>query len=443
MEFTAEQQNVINAIMNGDNIFITGPGGTGKTTIIRHIAAILDVGVTAMTGAAAVLINGQTLHSFLGIGLGKGSVDELVKRINGFPKVRRVWRDLERLVIDEVSMMSAELFEKLNEVGKEVRANDKPFGGIQLILSGDFLQLPCVKGQFCFESGAWEECKLKVFHLTTIMRQDNTRFQECLNKARFGVITQEDIDFITQSRDEPGEHPNQASPDQQRIKPTKIFCYNADVDALNQSKLDKLCHEHEKNGVTETNGLREFNAEIVTRDLIIKDITKFCNAQPTLQLAVGAQVMLLVNRDVELHLVNGSRGVVVGFDDDDLPIVRFKHATITIDFHAYEIKEHKKTLATIFQIPLKLAYAITVHKSQGVTLDAAMIDLNGVFEFGQAYVALSRVRDTTGVELFNASPASFRAHPKALAFYNHSKPAPVKKTTRRRRVPVQTQEHSD
>lgn len=423
MIFTDEQLQIIETIKTGRNVFVTGPGGTGKSTIIQHLIdnvyadpiSFKTIGVTAMTGAAAVLINGQTLHSFLGIGLGKDSVDDLVTKIMARPKTKKIWDDTDIIIVDEISMLSSELLTKLNNVAKEVKTNNKPFGGIQLIFAGDFLQLPCIKGDFCFECEDWDECAFATFHLTQILRQHDVRFQECLNNARFGKITQEDLEYC-QNKNNVNNVLNVLS---DVIKPTKILCHNADVNEINKRKLEKL----------PTKEIKEYNADIeynsnfynpFKHKFLFQDITKICNAQPVLSLALGAQVMLLINIDTKIGLVNGSRGVIVDFTNEELPVVLFKNGCkLIIDYHKYEVKEGKYLVGTIFQIPLKLAYAITVHKSQGMTLDSAIIDLNGVFEYGQAYVALSRVKNIESLFLLNAVVSSFKAHPKAINFYNN------------------------
>lgn len=434
MIFTKEQLEIIQAINNKQNVFITGPGGTGKSTIIKYLAnewttlemdpweqrRVRTIGITAMTGAAAVLINGQTLHSYLGIGLGKDSVDDLVRKIMNRSKIKKKWDDLDILVIDEISMLSDELLIKLNEVAKQIRANKKPFGGIQLVFAGDFLQLPCIKGNFCFECDDWLECSFITFHLTKILRQHDVRFQECLNNARYGRVTLEDIEYCTMNNRSSEKNKGKSC-----IKPTRILCHNADVNKINERKLKKL-------NATE---IKKYDSDIEYNSIfydprkhqfIFQDITKICNAQPTICLAVGAQVMLLINIDTKNGLVNGSRGIVSDFTNNELPVVLFKNGSkLVIDFHKYEVTEGKKLIGTVFQIPLKLAYAITVHKSQGMTLDSAIIDLNGVFEYGQAYVALSRVKDVNSLYLYNALKSSFKAHPKAVNFYEEQALRPV------------------
>jgi ATP-dependent DNA helicase PIF1 len=433
MLFTNDQQIAISAIKKGRNVMITGPGGTGKTTIINHLKDVLMdpvryLGVTAMTGAAAVLIGGTTLHSYLGIGLGKDSEDDLVKKINGREKLKRKWRDTNILVVDEVSMLPADLFDKLNRIAKRVRRRSEPFGGMQLVFGGDFLQLPCIKGSFCFESKAWKECGFEIFHLTKIMRQADKQFQACLNRARFGEMTEEDFEYVTQSDDRRVGKPLKEKIASMEIKPTRILCENVDVNEINQTKLEQLPVEE----IYKYKYKIEYNLdnyESRVHHFMFKDITKLCNAQPTLCLSVGAQVMLLVNMDVKQGLVNGSRGVVTRFIECKTcnskgeekiqykPVVRFKDGEIVMNRHGYEVKDGKYLVATIFQIPLKLAYAVTVHKSQGMTLDSAIINLKGVFEYGQAYVALSRAKDVNNLFLKNVTKSAFKAHPKALEFY--------------------------
>ncbi len=401
---------VFESIKKGNNTFITGPGGTGKTVIIKHIAKTFKntlIGITAMTGVAAILIEGTTLHSFLGIGLGLGSEDDIVSKVNGSSKLLKKWNS-DILVIDEVSMLSSKLFEKLNNVAKRVRCNNKPFGGMQLVFSGDFLQLPCADKIFCFESETWNECQFSIFNLKRIMRQTNIEFQLCLNRARLGNITDEDLELITKN----------VYSKTSEIKPVKIFCKNVDVDKLNISKLKRLPAEK----------IYKFKYKIEIKDKdqdhhMFNDITKFCNAQPILLLSIGAQVMLLVNLDFEIGLVNGSTGIVIDFIEVRnekviyIPVVKFRQITLPINRYDYLLTYMNKVVGVVHQIPLKLSYAMTVHKSQGLTLDSALIDLQEVFDCGQAYVALSRVKDVDNLFVKNASKTIFKANPKAVKFY--------------------------
>jgi ATP-dependent DNA helicase PIF1 len=400
------QHAVIDSVQSKRNVFITGPGGVGKSTIIRHIVSDAQfqadvIGVTAMTGSAAVLIGGRTLHSYLGIGLGRDSAIDLAQKIRSNRKTLAVWRSTSILIIDEISMMSGQLLDKLNQVAKLVTGRKKPFGGIRLVLSGDFLQLPCITGSFAFEATCWNELYLEIFDLIEIHRQPDQIFKDFLAMARVGKATASDLDRVVKS----------SSPSNDGIIPTKILCKNYDVDRINNSELLKLANE------TNT-----FEIEIEKRSpRCPHDVKweKYCNAPQMLTLSIGAQVMLLINMPAPSVLVNGSRGVVVGFNPDDLPIVKFESTTQTIVHYEWEVYEEKCLLAVIYQIPLRLAWAITVHKSQGLTVDSAVINLSGVFECGQAYVALSRVKCAKSLTLLNASPNSFKAHPKAIQFYEN------------------------
>lgn len=415
---TDEQTRVFEYIQSGKNTVITGPGGTGKTTLIKFICQNLEgrVGVTATTGTSAVLINGRTLHSYLGIGLGKESEAALFSKVRR-SKALQNWNEMNALVIDEASMMSAELFDKLNYVGQNVRRNNRPFGGIQILLCGDFLQLPVINGEFCFKAKSWSECEFKVFNLTHILRQSDVEFQNCLNSARLGALSNTQLEYITGYSEEPVPA-EQEGEDEHKIKPTKILCCNVDVEYINKQELIRLNSE-----IFEYEADTQYNPKVyqpAAHKHLFEDISKICNARPKLELALGAQVLHLVNIPDSV-IVNGSRGVVVGFEDD-LPVVQFKNGIkLTIGYHGYEVTEtiNRKSvvIGTVYQIPLRLAYAITVHKSQGMTLDSAIIDLQKVFEYGQAYVALSRVKDVKNLQLFNATVKSFRAHPHALEFY--------------------------
>lgn len=395
---TDEQRNVIEAIKSGSNVFITGPGGVGKSTIIRDLE---NVAITAMTGAAAVLIGGRTLHSYMGIGLGKENEKDLFYKVSSKASVAKTWKDLKTLVIDEVSMLPAKLLDKLEYVARRIRSSSAPFGGIQLILVGDFLQLPCIDGEFCFESQCWESLNFTVFNLLEIQRQVDITFQKVLNKARFGEITEADIKYLMSNTEFPDDG----------IAPTRILCTNVDVDRINAKELAKLPADETFTFQIEIDQQPGSNYRIYPKN--------HCNAVESLTLAVGAVVMLLVNTNQSSGLINGSIGTVVRFDNDGIPIVRFINGIVmTVGYHTWEVRENKILRGKIHAIPLRLAYAITCHKSQGATIDRAIIELKDVFDFGQAYVAISRVKSIESLILKNAISDSFKAHPKALKFYS-------------------------
>lgn len=320
------------------------------------------------------------------------------------------WVKLDVLVIDEVSMLSPTLFDKLEELARRVRMNSKPFGGVQLILCGDFLQLPVVgEDTFCFESNGWKKCVEEVVHLIEIMRQDDPEFQKVLNELRYGLVS-ENSKKLLNSRLKV-ELKNDLG-----IVPTRIYTTNSEVDFINEEELDKLA-------VDEKVIFYEYEMEVevykyeASKPSIIDNFKKSCIAPAKVQLCIGAQVMLLCNLDLENGLANGSRGMVVEFINE-IPVVLFLNGEKRIiDRFVWNIEEQEKKIASLIQIPLKLAWACTVHKTQSITLDYAVVNLNNVFEFGQSYVALSRVKNKEGLSIEDIDYLKIRAHPKAVAFY--------------------------
>ena len=396
------------------------------------------IGITSTTGISALLFGGTTLHSYLGIGLGNLSVNSLVSKITKKHYLKKRWNDLEILVIDEVSMLSPLLFDKLEETARLVRNDNRPFGGIQLILSGDFCQLPCVgESNFCFEAKSWNTCIDKVVYLDKNMRQKDEVFQKCLSEIRVGKISEETKNILNQCV-------NKELENEYGIKPTRFCSTKNTVEKINNSELDKFA---------ETGEFYEYDMTVsyTTDSIIPKPLLRFmalqdmalqnmasqhtqnikeiieqtinthkknCIAPQVLQICIGAQVMLLCNAYIDQGLANGSRGVVIRFEND-LPIVKFLNGNeIEIGYHTWEIVEHDKQIMTISQIPLILAYALTIHKSQGCTLDYAEIDLSEIFEYGQAYVALSRVKELKGLSIRGSINFNkIQAHPKAVEFY--------------------------
>lgn len=424
---TTMQKKAFDLMVNRENVFITGPSGTGKSMIIslykklygeqRHIA------ITSTTGISALLVGGTTVHSYLGIGLGTGTVKELTEKILKTPKLKKRWIDLDSLIIDEISMMSHELLDKLEEIGRNVRQPirllgnqeiaQSPFGGIHIIASGDLLQLPVVgSDKFVFEGQSWKKCITHVVHLTEIMRQKDPEFQEALNEIRFGSISSKTKKLLNDCVGKSLEN-------KMGIKPTKIYTTNASVDETNEKELDELAKQNEGTDFYKYEmkiKINEFKKDI--SDLIEK-YKKNSIAPSEMELCKNAQVMLLTNLDLEAGLANGSRGVVIDFIDD-LPMVRFMNGEERIiDFYKWVIEEDNKEIANIIQLPLKLAWAITCHKSQGCTLDYAEIDLKNIFTYGQAYVALSRVKSKEGLSIISINFNDIKAHPKALEFYKN------------------------
>lgn len=414
LELSVKQEEALRIIRSGGNLFLTGPGGTGKSfvinTFVREIKKSKIVAVTATTGTAAVLLNGTTIFSYLGIGLGTQTADLMIIQLQKKKNYLKRWIDLDVLIIDEISMLSPELFDKLEVVARSIRRDSRPFGGIQLILSGDFFQLPNIsqKDLFCFDATSWSSCIQKVIDLDFNFRQEEDAiFQQCLSELRYGKLQAKTIDALKKRE-------NVELKNEYGILPTKIYSLNVSVDEENEFQINRLNDLHE--------GLEFYRYEIdieTTKkvDMLEDKIKKVCNAPFVLELCVGAQVMLLYNMDIESKLVNGSRGVIIGFENNN-PRVRFLSGMVrTISRKTYEVEDNGKIIVTACQIPLKLAYATTIHKSQGCTIDYAEIDMKGIFEYGQGYTALSRVKSLEGLSIKNFDPSVIKTHPRVIEFY--------------------------
>lgn len=400
--------------IDGNHRFVLG------NFIITHNTAVVKmftkayqkhrrIAVTSTTGTSALLLNGTTLHSYLGIGYGNGSVNSMVDKIYSWTWLRKRWTELECLFIDEISMLDPDIFDKLEEIARIVRRNTAPFGGIQIVLSGDFLQLPCVgTDRFCFEAKSWNKCITRTVYLNEIMRQGDNVFQDVLNKVRVGDVDDQ-VKKVLDSRI------GAKLSNEFGIKPTCLYSQNRDVNIINDKELDKLAEDGRQ--------FYEYKMDIVVcsgvtnRSAVIEKFKKYCTTPEILQLCKGAQVMLLKNLDIPNGLANGSRGVVTGFVSD-MPCVRFLNGEErVIEQNVWEIEENDKKILRAQQVPLKVAYAMSIHKSQGCSLDYSKIDLSDVFEYGQAYVALSRVKSLEGLSIIDINYDYIDAHPKAVEYY--------------------------
>lgn len=428
MTLNDEQTYALDTVLEGRNIFLTGPGGTGKTYLIHTMTEQLiargkKVAVTALTGCAALLIghHAKTIHSWAGIGLGKDDAIKLVAGIRkyGYKAIKR-WLTTHVLIIDEISMMTADIFEKLDFVGRSIRKNNKPFGGIQVILVGDFFQLPpvnkdAIPQKFVFESPMWKEVIHQVIPLTKIQRQSDPVFHEILSEARVGKLGPKSMEILKQRQDLPWHT--------QKIKPTLLFSRRSEVDMINDQNLRALKGEarvFEAKTVFDATAMKGLSADSPD---VVKAVAKLDRDAPykqSLNLRVGAQVMLVYNLDQEAGLVNGSRGVVEGFSDTipSLPLVLFQGcaAPIPVGEQSWESEEIEGVKRS--QIPLMIAYAVTIHRAQGSTLNCALIDIGPrTFEVGQAYVALSRVKSLDSLYIHELDPLACKAHPKVVEFY--------------------------
>lgn len=410
-----EQMSVMKDIIQLENVAVSGPAGTGKSTILKALRkhfedAYLRFAICGSTGIAAVNVGGVTLHSWAGIGLGEGSAKKLANKIiTG--EHRKCYENIintNHLAIDEISMIPGSLFEKIDEIFKIVRKDERPFGGMQLIMFGDFLQLPPVSKrndkpeQFAFETPAWLMADVKVHNLKKVWRQADQNFAEVLNSVRLGEVTPAVSDLLNscwRKKDPTPEHP-----------PVILTTHNKDADSINLRRLALI--EAEQHG---------FEAADVG-SAAAKKVLEKCLIPKNLELKIGAQVMLCVNYDQDDGLVNGSIGEVIGFTPwkrGQIPTVKFQNGqTVEVEPWQWDIRENERVIGSRTQVPLRLAWAITVHKSQGMTLDKVEVHLARAFEYGQAYVALSRARTKEGLFIASGSKNSIKAHPKAVLFYN-------------------------
>lgn len=437
---TNEQLVVLDKLLEGNNIFLTGGGGVGKSYLLsiiytefpglkrKHIASKDPEGVAklpriqmcALTGCAALLLGhkAKTLHSWAGISLGKGSVSELYVKIRRNQKSMKNWLCTDVLIIDEISMMTAELLDKLNQLGKKIRSCSKPFGGIQLLLVGDFYQLPPVNRsdegvKFAFEADCWKETITTSIELTIIQRQKDEVFQQILKEARVGALSKESCEIL-RGREGLNWKEN-------KIRPTLLFPRRAEVDMINDSNLRALTgrrYSYKAKLAYDGKVPQGFSESDEGFQRVLKSFDSDAAYNVELELMVGAQVMLIANIDPDAGLVNGSRGVITSFcPSTELPMVEFVNGIRrTIGSHSWPIEDFE--FVSRIQVPLRLAWAGTIHKIQGATLDSALVDIgSGIFEYGQAYVALSRARSLDSLFVYDFDPMSFKAHPKVKEFY--------------------------
>ena len=437
MELSEEQQIAFDKYVQGKNIFITGPGGTGKSTLIKKIQTDAkkkgaNIQVCALTGCAAVLIGckAKTIHSWSGIGLGNGTIGLNVKKVTLNKYKQKTWKSIDILVIDEVSMMSQKIFEMLDAIGKTARQSVRPFGGIQVIFLGDFYQLPPVgnkdeieTSRYCFESELWKETftKENTIQLKKIFRQTDEVYTKILNQIREGRLKKSSNELLLSLVGKKVEEDS-------LIQPTKLFPIRSRVDSINEGKMKELESQEVEFKLKLLKNLPfsekdtptvKFTPEQIDADLNNIHNSILCN--DVVKLKVGAQVMCVVNIELPTGgmICNGSQGVVTNFTESGLPVVKYRNGhEMVMNYHVWE-SENIPGIG-VSQIPLILAWAITIHKSQGATMDVAEIDVgSGVFECGQTYVALSRVKSLEGLYLSSFDASKIFINKKVREFYDN------------------------
>lgn len=457
---STEQTIALERFKAGKNLFITGPGGTGKTRLIHYLVQYARsvshaCQVCAMTGCAAILIGGgaKTLHSWSGMRLGRGTKADIIKSIRGNPRAVKNWKQVKVLILDEVSMLSKKIFEAIEEAARIIRKNGARFGGIQVIFTGDFFQLPPVGSalepdtmSFCFESPIWNSVFEIRNHieLTTVFRQTDPIYKSILMEIRRGSITEANAEILRKyvGREKPTE-----------CVPTKLFAHSSKAEFVNKAKFEKLEEkiyylEYEKNTkmTVDYHSKKDIPKDILSKcasltvaeiDYELENLINNTSCLPVLSLKKGSVIMCTVNYDMERGICNGMQGIVTNIveisnkikkldsKETDItpatkryaPVVQFVNGyTTTMELHYWQSDEYP-TIA-VGQYPICLAWALTIHKIQGATLKMAEMDIGKtIFEYGQTYVALSRIESLDGLYLSAFQPERIKANERVTTFY--------------------------
>lgn len=396
------QQEALAILKTGVNAFLTGEPGSGKThTVNAYVSWLREHGIepaiTASTGIAATHIHGMTIHSWSGIGVKDSLSPAELDQIAGKEHVARRIAKTSILIIDEVSMLSGSVLALVDRVCREVKRRPEAFGGMQVVLVGDFFQLPPIarpgsEAGFAFESNAWADLNPVVCYLTEQYRQDDARFLSVLAAIRGSEADAGTVSDILS---------REAEADEELEDVPRLFTHNIDVDRLNNERLARLPGKEVRYPMQGTGA-----------PLLVEGLKRGCLSPETLALKEGAVVMGTKNLPAQ-GLANGTLGVVIGFErGTNYPRIETRDGRqLTLEPAEWAVEEGGRVRAKVTQIPLRLAWAITVHKSQGMSMDAAVIDLSRAFEYGQGYVALSRVRRLSGLYVIGWSEAALLVHP--------------------------------
>ncbi len=399
------QSQALDILKMGKNVFLTGPAGSGKTFVLNSYVDYLkshavDVAVTASTGIAATHLGGVTIHSWSGLGIRDRLTDYEIDDMMQKPYLYKRFERTKVLIIDEVSMLHHFRLDLIEWICRQMKRNDRPFGGMQIILCGDFFQLPpitrgdVVESEFAYKAESWLASKFTICHLSEQHRQKDNVYLSILNQIRDNKVTAKTIELL---KTRFGKDPDSG------MEPTRLYTHNIDVDEVNKRHLDLIKAEK-----------RDYHMTSKGSSNLAQTLKKSCLSPEKLELKKGARVMFTKNQ-MEGGYVNGTLGVVSDFNSFGDPIVRTASGMLfSVSPQSWKIEEEGKVKAEISQLPLRLAWAITVHKSQGMSLDAMEVDLSKSFVRGMGYVALSRVRSLGGMRLIGFNDMSLEVDPEVL-----------------------------
>lgn len=399
------QAEALTILKTGANVFLTGEPGAGKTHTVNAYVRYLreheiEPAITASTGIAATHIGGMTVHSWSGIGIRPFLDAYALDAIASNEYVAKRISKTKVLIVDEISMLSSDMVDMLDMVCREVRHTDEAFGGMQVVFVGDFFQLPPVsrestRAQFAYHSQAWKNAVPLVCYLSEQHRQDDQAYLSLLSALRSGTLDEDHVEYLNQRQVLPKDAPEAV---------TRLFSHNTAVDQVNEQELAKLPGD-----------IKTFVMQSTGKPAVVASLKKGCTSPETLQLKIGSIVMCTKNNP-KAGFVNGTLGTVDSFDRTlTYPTIRTHDGRLVqVEPMEWTVEEEGKVRGQITQIPLRLAWAITVHKSQGMSLDAAVMDLSRVFEYGQGYVALSRVRRHSGIYLLGLNAHACKVHPEIL-----------------------------
>ena len=412
-----KQITALNILKSGQNVFITGSAGTGKTYLLDQYIQYLKERqiyptIVAPTGIAASHLKGQTIHSFFALGIRDTVVDNgYVEFLLDKSYLKSRFSKLKVLIIDEVSMVSPEIFASMDKVLRAFKNSPEPFGGVQVVISGDFFQLPPVsrvfkEKRFAWQSSVWKSLELKSCYLEEKFRQNDERLIGILDEIRTGTISPKSRDMLD------SRYMKELNSE---FTPTKLYTHNVDVDRINLEELNKLEGKPQLFKYSSKGSAKNIE-KIFKTTLVLEELTLKKDA-----------VVIFIKNNPEKGYINGTTGVVIGFEGD-IPIVKTSTGQkVRVVAEDWTIEnEAGESIATVTQVPLRLAWAITIHKSQGMTLDAAEIDLSKTFEVGQGYVALSRIKSIDGLRLMGLNEMALSVDPLTLRIDEPIKKASAK-----------------